>query len=162
MPSLYLETTIPSYLVAHPSRDLIMAAHQQITHEWWLTARDRFDLHISEAVLDEIRRGDAGAAARRLAIVAGLPVLTFSADVASLIRIYGRRLGLAGSGTADLPHFAYAVTYKMDYLVTWNCAHIANGDVIRRLTAINAEIGRPTPVIVTPEGLLAEYRGDFQ
>ena len=124
--------------------------------------RDRFDLHISEAVLDEIRRGDADAVARRLEIIADLPVLAFSEDVASLIRVYGQRLGLMGSATADLPHFAYAVAYKMDYMVTWNCAHIANGDVIRRLVAVNTEIGRPTPVIVTPEGLLTTYRGDVE
>ena len=58
MPTIYLETTIPSYLAAHPSRDLIVAAHQQITHEWWREARHRFDLYISEAVLAEIRAGD--------------------------------------------------------------------------------------------------------
>ncbi len=160
MPSVYLETTIPSYLAAYPSRDLVMAAHQQITHDWWRTAHDRFDLYISEAVLDEIRRGDADAAERRLETVADLAVLAFSQDVESLIRTYDRRLGLAGYGRADLPHFAFAVAYKMDYLVTWNCAHIANGQVIRRLLAVNNEIGRPTPVIVTPEELSMTYPGD--
>ena len=120
MASLYLETTIPSYLAAHPSRDLITAAHQQITHEWWLTASDRFDLHISEAVFSEIQRGDPDAAARRLEIVADLPILACSDDVDSLIRVYAQRLGMVGSATTDLPHFAYAVAYKMDYLVTWN------------------------------------------
>jgi hypothetical protein len=161
MPSVYLESTIPSYLVARPSRDLIAAAHQRLTHEWWTTATHRFDLYLSGAVLDEIRAGDPDYAAERLAIVANLPVLAFSEDVAALIRAYDRRLGLVGSATADLPHFAYAVAYRMDYLVTWNCAHIANGQVIRRLLAVNAEIGRETPVIVTPEELLATYPDDL-
>jgi len=160
MPSVYLETTIASYLAASPSRDLVMAAHQQITHDWWRTARDRFDLYVSEAVLSEIRRGDADAAARRLELTADLPVLAFSEDVEWLIRAYDRRLGLVGSASADLPHFAYAVSYNMDYLVTWNCAHIANGQVIRRLLAVNGEIDRPTPVIVTPEELLTTYPED--
>jgi hypothetical protein len=162
MASVYLESTIPSYLVAGPSRDLIAAAHQQLTHEWWTTAADGFDLYVSEAVLDEVRAGDRKYANDRLRIVAGLPILAFSDDVESLIRTYHRRLGLVGSATADLPHFAYAVAYKMDYLLTWNCAHIANGQVIRRLLAVDAEIGRETPIIVTPEELLTTYPGDVR
>ena len=75
MPTVYLETTIPSYLAARPSRDPIVVAHQQITRDWWNGARERFDLYISEAVLTEIRAGDADVAARRLAILEGLPIL---------------------------------------------------------------------------------------
>ena len=160
MSSVYLETTVPSYLVARPSRDLIVAAHQQITQEWWDTAKDRFDLYVSEAVLGEIRAGDADYAARRMELVAQLDILAFSDDVEGLIRAYHHRLGLVGSATADLPHFAYAVAYTMDYLVTWNCKHIANGQVIRRLNGVNTELGRPTPVIVTPEELLEALPGD--
>lgn len=155
MPSVYLETTIASYLAAQPSRDLIMAAHKQITHEWWLSARDRFDLYISDAVLNEIRGGDPDAAARRLAIVNGLPVLQLNEDVRNLVHEYDRRLGLVGRARADLPHFAFAVAYQMDYLVTWNCRHIANGEVIRRLLDANAALQRPTPLVVTPEEILS-------
>lgn len=162
MPSVYIETTIPSYLTARRSRDLIVAAHQQLTDEWWSSAADRFDLFISEAVLAEIRAGDATYAARRLQLISDLPVLGFSDDVESLIRTYHHRLGLAGSATADIPHFAYAVAYEMDYLVTWNCRHIANGQVIRRLAAVNAEIGRFMPIIVTPEELLPDLPEDEQ
>lgn len=93
-------------------------------------------------------------------LVAELDVLAFSDDVEALIRVYHQRLGLVGSATADLPHFAYAVAYNMDYLVTWNCKHIANGQVIRRLNRVNSELGRPTPVIVTPEELLEALPGD--
>lgn len=94
MSTVYLETTIPSYLAARPSRDLIVAAHQQITHEWWNSAADSYDLVISESVLDEIRAGDTTYAARRLEFVADLPVLAFNDDVHELIGEYGRRLGL--------------------------------------------------------------------
>ena len=153
-PSLYLETTIPSYLAAFPSRDLVIAAHQQITHEWWRDARNRFDLYVSEAVLDEIRSGAPDAVGRRLAIVDGLPVLGLNDEVRALVHAYDEKLGLAGRGRADLPHFAFAVAYEMDYLVTWNCAHIANGDVVRRLRGANAALGRFTPLIVTPEEIL--------
>jgi hypothetical protein len=154
MLSVYLETTIPSYLVARPSRDLIVAAHQQITFEWWNTARDRFDLYVSQAVLDEIQAGDPEYAARRRELIADLDVLAFSQDVEELIRVYFRRLGLAGAATGDLPHFAYSVAYNVDYLVTWNCKHIANGQVVKRLQVVNRELGRPTPIILTPEELL--------
>jgi len=154
MPSVYVETTIPSYLAAYPSRDLVMAAHQQITRDWWRTARERFDLYISEAVLNEIRGGDPEAAARRLEMLGGLPVLALTDDVRNLVREYVPRLGLPGRGRADLPHFAFAVAYEMDYLVTWNCRHIANGEIIRRLMDANTELNRPTPLIVTPEEIL--------
>lgn len=75
MATVYLETTIPSYLVAEPSRDLVVAANQKITHDWWRTARERFDLLISEPVLDEIQAGDPDMAARHLEIIDGLPML---------------------------------------------------------------------------------------
>ncbi len=154
MPSVYLETTIPSYLAAYPSRDLIIAAHQQITHEWWRDAPKRFNLYISEAVLDEIRGGDPDAAVRRLAIVDKLPILELNDDVRALVHAYDQRLGLEGRARADLPHFAFAVAFAMDYLVTWNCAHIANGEIVRRLREANAELNRFTPLIVTPEEIL--------
>lgn len=154
MPTVYLETTVPSYLAALPSRDLVVAAHQQITHEWWQSARRRFDLFVSETVLAEIAGGDPEAAARRTLIVQGLPVLPLTDDILALIREYDRRLGLTSRGRTDLPHFAFAVAHEMDYLVTWNCQHIANGEVIRRLMEANSELGRWTPLIVTPEELL--------
>lgn len=72
-----------------------------------------------------------------------------------LVHEYDRRLGLSGSGRADLPHFAFAVAYEMDYLVTWNCRHIANGEIIRRLIEANTEMDRATPLIVTPEKILS-------
>ena len=159
MPSVYLETTIPSYLAAFPSRDLVIAAHQQITHEWWRTAMDRFDLHISEAVLDEIEAGDCDAAGRRLEIVDGLAVLKFTSEVATLVHAYDEHLGLSGRARADLAHIAFAVAYEMDYLVTWNCRHIANGETIYRLNKANARLGRLAPVIVTPEEMLESPEG---
>lgn len=114
-----------------------------------------------QAVLDEIRLGDPEYAAKRMDIVYDLDVLAFIGDVGFLIREYTARLVLAGSASTDLAHFAYSVAYNMDYLVTWNCRHIANGQVIKRLTKANHEVGRPTPVIITPEELLPRlFEGD--
>jgi hypothetical protein len=152
---VYLETTIPSYLAAHPSRDLIVAAHQQITHEWWPTAKSRFNLYISEAVFAEIKSGDNIAISRRLEIVKDLPILKLNDDVRFLANSYEKELGLTGRAKSDIPHFAFAVSHKMDYLVTWNCNHIANGEIIQRLININKKIGRSTPLILTPEEIMA-------
>jgi hypothetical protein len=159
MPTVYVETTIPSYLAAQPSRDLIVAAHQQITHEWWRDARERFELFVSEAVLAEIRAGDPDMVIRRLELVDGLPILELNNDVRTLVRAYDQHLGLRGRARADVPHFAFAVAYRLDYLVTWNCAHIANGEVIRRLLAVNANLNRTTPLIITPEEILESPEG---
>ena len=159
-PSVYLETTVPSYLAAGPSLDLVVSAHQQVTNEWWRSARERFDLFISEAVLEEIRAGDPEAASRRLEITQGLPVLALNDDIRELVHVYRNDLGLPDRAVADLAHIACAVSYELDYLVTWNCSHIANGEVIRRLMATNVRLTRFTPLIVTPEELLEPSVGE--
>jgi len=156
---LYLESTILSYLTARPSRDLIVAAHQQITHEWWERARGHFDLYVSEAVLLEIGAGDPEAAARRLAAVEGLPRLALTPDVGALALKYQSGLGLPRDARVDVVHIACAVAHRMQYLLTWNCTHIAHGVVIQRLQTLNAKLGVPTPIIVTPEELLASLGG---
>ena len=156
MPSLYLETTIVSYLTAKPSRDIVVAGHQQTTREWWDTSRSRYDLLISEVVLRELQAGDPEAAQLRLQQVQGIPLLGFGDDVTSLARVYHAELQLPPKAGNDILHIAFSVAYEVDYLLTWNCAHIANGHTIKSLVAINDRLGRPTPVIVTPEELLEE------
>ncbi len=154
MQTVYIETSVPSYLAAKGSRDLIIAAHQKITRDWWQKAHKRFDLYVSEAVLTELREGDPDAVSRRLEIVDNLPVPAVNEDIRLLTSHYLKNLGLSGKAQADIPHFAFAVSYEMDYLVTWNCSHIANGQMIKRLAAVNAVIKRTTPIIVTPEELI--------
>ncbi len=159
-PALYLESTVPSYLAAHPSRDLIVAAHQQITHDWWQQARASFGLHISEAILEEISAGDPDAAVRRQVFLEGLPMLALTDEVATLAGEYQSRLGLPQGAQLDAVHLAYSVVYEMEYLLTWNCKHLANGVIIQRLQTHNASLGRATPIIVTPEGLLESPEGE--
>jgi hypothetical protein len=156
MATVYVETTIPSYLTAWTSRDLVRAAHQQITREWWRTARSRFELWVSEAVIEEIAMGDTEAAADRQVAVRGLPILTLTDAVGALAREYDSSLRLPPKARTDVLHIAFAVAYEMDYLVTWNCRHIASGPVIRRLQEVNDIAGRKTPLIVTPEALLED------
>lgn len=159
MTSVYLETTIVSYLAARPSRDLIVAAHQQITHDWWEKSRRGYELFVSEAVLEEIRRGDPEAAQRRLKIVADLPLLGLNDDAEQLSLTYGNELGLPDGAAVDVLHIAMAVAHQMDFLLTWNCAHIANGEVVRRLRTLNEALNRQTPIIVTPEELVRVPNG---
>ena len=154
MQTVYVETSIISYLAAYPSRDLVVAAHQQITRDWWQQVRARFELYISEAVLAEIRSGDPSAGSKRLQLVQDIPILEQTEDVGVLTRHYDKTLGLSGKARADIPHFAFAVSHEMDYLVTWNCSHIANGQMIKRLMKVNTELKRPTPLIVTPEEIM--------
>ena len=154
MKTVYLETTIPSYLAAKPSRDLIVSAHQQVSHQWWDHAKGRFRVVISEAVLEEIRMGDPQVSERRRSIVRGLEILALTDDVRQLVHIYQEELQLPQKAEADLLHIGFAVSYKVDYLLTWNCKHIANGEVIQRLLNTNQKLNRFTPLILTPEELL--------
>ena len=154
MPSLYLETTIPSYLGSRPSRDLIVTAHQQITHEWWEKSRAKFDLYISQTVLDEIVLGDEEAAVRRLAFVENLPILPVTDNIEILAGEYIEKLGLPQRAAVDAVHLACVVENELDYLLTWNCKHLANGEIIQRLQAINLSLALPTPIILTPKELL--------
>lgn len=154
MPSVYVETTVISYLAARPSSDVLLAGHQKATSLWWENAKQAYDLYISEAVWSEILSGDPDAAAKRIELMSDVPILMHSDDVDELIREYDHRLGLEGRAKADLPHFAYAVSYEMDYLVTWNLKHIASGKTISRLQEANEVLGRRSPIILTPESLM--------
>lgn len=154
MPSVYVETTIPSYLTARRSQKLITAAHQEITHRWWEEEAGKHDLFVSPAVLDEVRRGNPGMAERRLAVIKSIPVLTLTEPVGRLIDFYVKVLGLPPKARVDVAHIAFAAAHRIDYLLTWNCAHIANGAVIRKLAAVNAAQSLWTPTIVTPDELM--------
>ena len=158
--TVYVETTIPSYLTSRPSRDLVVAAHQQLTHDWWRRASHLFDLFLSEVVLEEIRAGDSELAHQRRKVVEDLPILTLNAEGRRLADVYRQRLGLHAGASVDLLHIAIAVAHELDYLVTWNCKHIANGQVIQRLLKVNDELGVRTPVILTPEELFGMPSGD--
>jgi hypothetical protein len=153
--TVYVETTVPSYLTARPTADSIRAAHQQLTREWWQLAPPRFRLVVSDAVIAEISAGDPTAAAERLQAVNGLPILGFTEDVKSLVQAYDAAMLLPSNAKADLLYFAFAVAYRVDQLLTWNCTHIANPHVERKLTDLNNAMGRLTPIILTPEQSLA-------
>ena len=152
MPKVYIETSVVSYLTSQPSRDIVLAAHQQITHSWWAT-RARFDLYVSEAVLAEAGGGDPSAAARRMAILASLPVLSITNEVAGLANHFIAVGALPQKAFVDAVHVAAAATHGMDFLLTWNCKHIANAVIRGRLEALCRTRNLQPPMICTPEEL---------
>lgn len=115
---MYLETTIVSYLTALPSHDLVVAAHQQVTRDWWDT-RSAFELYVSQFVLDEAGAGDADAAKRRLAAVADLSVLDLTPDVRLVAGEILRHGGMPAKAFIDAVHVAVAAAHGVDYLLTW-------------------------------------------
>ncbi len=152
-PKVYLETTIPSYLSAWPSRDLVIAAHQQITHEWWEN-RDRFDLFTSQIVWQEVSSGDKEAMARRMEFVESIPVLELNSEASALAQELVRRRALPRQAAVDALHVAIAVMNGMDYLLTWNCTHIANAVIRGKIEHVCRSKGYEPPIICTPEELL--------
>lgn len=151
MAKVYLETSFISYLVARPSRDLIMAAHQQTTREWWEKERLKHEVYSSDAVWEEARRGDPVGAASRLSVLADLPILAVSDETEELARRLISKHALPQKAFLDAIHIAVASVYGMDYLLTWNCKHIANLTMRSAIEKTCREAGYDPPVIGTPE-----------
>lgn len=155
-PRLYMETTIPSYLTSRPSRDLIIAGHQQITKEWWERRRDAFQVYISQLVVDEASGGDPGAARERRKVIKDFALLEITPEVG----LVASRILAAGiiprKAATDAAHIAIAAVHGMDFLLTWNCVHIANAAIAKAVANICRQHGFECAVICTPEELLGE------
>ena len=151
----YLDANVISYLTARPSRDALTAVHQQLTHEWWARHRQAFDLHISELVLFEIRRGDRDAAEARLAFVRGLPVLHITSEARALAQRIFRATTLPDKAIRDALHMALATVNAMDFLLTWNCTHLANAVILKIVNGVCRDSGYEPPIVCTPEELLS-------
>jgi predicted nucleic acid-binding protein len=153
---VYIETSIISYLTARPSRDLIVAAHQQRTHEWWDQRRADFDLFVSQPVIQEAGLGDQQAAGKRLEVLSAIPTLALNDEATVLARTLLEARVLPEKATQDALHIAIATVHRIDYLMTWNCRHLANAEVIKQLGRVCRAGGREPPVICTPEELLGD------
>jgi predicted nucleic acid-binding protein len=153
---IYIETTVISYLTAWPSRDLVRAAHQHLTREWWETRRVGFESYVSQIVMQEVSAGDPDAAAQRVQAVKDLAVLQVTDDVPRLAEELIQRVPLPAKAAADAVHIAMAVVHGMDYLLTWNCTHIANAALRSRIDAICRARGYEPVIICTPEELLED------
>ena len=152
--SVYLETTIISYLVARPSRDLIVAGHQQITIEWWEKVSFKFQCYVSEAVIEESEKGDIEVSKKRLDLISDFQVLAVNEEIKKIASIFFEHLRIPEKSRLDSFHLATACWYKMDYLLSWNCKHIVSGSVRKLLNEINEELKIYIPIICTPEELM--------
>jgi predicted nucleic acid-binding protein len=152
--SLYLETTVPSYLAGAIANDLTTAAHIEATKRWWADEREKYRLFVSAVVLNEIVRGNPDIAEERRQLVFRLPRLQVTAAVVQLAGRLFEHLKLPGSARTDAFHLALACTYEMDFLLTWNMKHIAGGHIRRALEKLQRTSGIVIPTICTPEELL--------
>ncbi len=153
-PSVYLETSFVSYLTARPSRNLIVAAHQSITSDWWENQRQLFDLFISQVVVDEAKLGDPQAAAKRLKVLENIAHLDISEEIADFSDNLIENHIVPESELRDAIHIAISCVYGIDYLLTWNCKHIANAQKRKEIETVCIKFGYIFPVICTPEELL--------
>ena len=153
---IYIESTIPSYVVARPARDLLQAARQQLTRDWWDFQREKHELFTSQVVLDEIADGEHEMAQRRLELVAGLTVLDLTPAAETLASQVLHSGLLPATADGDAAHIALATVHGMDILLTWNCRHIANAAIVGRLRRLAESHEYTLPEIYTPEELLGE------
>jgi len=156
MQTIYIETSIVSYLTALPARDLIAAAWQSATSSWWETQRQRFELFTSQLVVDEAGQGDPQAAQRRLQSLADIPHLPMPDPVIDLARALLDEGALPEKATDDALHVAVSAYHGLDYLLTWNYRHIDNAEMKPRIRSVCAVHGRTCPEICTPLELMGE------
>jgi hypothetical protein len=156
MPTLYVETSIVSYLRSRPSAQVVAAARQLLTRKWWETERPNYELVTSQYVLDEAADGDAEVASVRLAALAGVPLLPVENAILSIADEILRKAILPRSASVDALHIAMVAHHQVDYLLTWNCSHIANAKILPMVFDVLDGRGLPRPIICTPEELLTD------
>lgn len=154
--SVYLETSVISYLASRPSRDLLVAAHQEVTNRWWEEKSSFFKLFISQSVLQEIRLGDPEQSQKRFMLVESIELLKINEDVLLIARTIKNAKLLPEKAAEDIFHIAISSAHNIDYLLTWNCKHIANIKIQKQLRVLCASIGFNLPYIGTPLELLGD------
>ena len=153
-PRVYIETSIPSYLTARQNNDLRAMANQNTTIEWWENRKPEFDIYISEFVVAESSQGDPEAAARRFNAIENIPELNVTEDVRQLARALVVEGPIPKGSEIDAYHIAVAAVNGMDYLLTWNCVHIANATIRPKVEAVCRNHGFEPPIICTPQELM--------
>ena len=151
---VYIETSIPSYLTARQSNDLRAMANQNTTIEWWESCKSNFEVYISEFVLAESSQGHPDAAYRRLKAIEDIPLLKITAEVKILGKAFVNEGPIPKGSEIDAFHIAVAAVNGMDYLLTWNCKHIANAMMRPKVEIVCKRYGFLPPVICTPQELM--------
>jgi hypothetical protein len=155
--SLYVESTIPSYIRGRTSRDIIIAGRQAAARLFWETKRQDFDLFVSDYVLDEITRGDPLAARERQDCIADITILKKNDEIDKLALIYKSLLGIPNRAQTDCNHLATCVIEGIDYLLTWNCSHLGP-EAQMKIQEYNENNGLWVPALVTPEVFLPDVK----
>ncbi|PAX60063.1 type II toxin-antitoxin system VapC family toxin [Brunnivagina elsteri] len=146
----YIETSIFGYLTARSTKNLILAANIEVTKDWWDNCRGSLDLYASQIVLDEAALGDSEIAEQRIQMLQSITLLEPSELAQELVIQFLSKTNLPAKAANDAAHIAIATVHGMDYLLTWNCKHIANAHIQKKLTQICSEFGYELPTICTP------------
>ncbi len=154
MPRVYIETSIVSYLRQRPSNQVVAAARQLLTRRWWDEERENYELVTSQYVLDEAAKGDLQLARDRLDSLANLPLLRLDRQIDDLAAEIISRSILPPMSQLDAFHIAIAAHHRIDYLLTWNCTHIANARILPGIHRLLAENHCFIPIICTPEEMV--------
>ena len=152
--TVYIETSFVSYLTANLSRDLIVAVHQQITKTWWEDYSHEFEIYISELVIRESMAGNKDASLKRNEVLKKLSVLELKQEVHGLAQQFLEHKAIPKKAVEDALHVATACVHGIDYLLTWNCKHIANAQIRNALIEVSSDFGYNLPIICTPEELM--------
>lgn len=151
---MYVETSVISYLTAWASRDVVVAGHQQVTHDWWKSSQDGFEVLASELVVQEASVGDRDAAQDRLVVLNTQTLLEITESSRDLARELVIAAAIPAKAAEDALHLAIAATNGVEYLATWNCRHLANATMRERIETVCRDAGYQPPIICTPEELL--------
>ncbi len=154
MATVYIETSIVSYLRQRPSAQVVMAARQILTHQWWDDERGGYELVTSQYVLDEASVGDPVLVAERLQSLEGIPLLPLEMEIGVIANEIMSRAILPPKASIDALHIAMVAHHRIQYLLTWNCKHIANAKILPRIHDVLADLGCPIPIICTPEEMV--------
>ena len=154
--TIYIESTIPSYLVARPSRDLLKLSRQIASRQWWDEVLPSYDPYVSRYVLQEISDGDPQAATRRQKAIEGFTFLETSEQIEKLALVILKKIRIPEKSKIDAYHLAIAITHGMDYVISWNFNHIVGPPVRKTFAEIGRELNLVMPILCTPSDFLGE------
>ena len=152
---IYIETSVISYLTSRTSRDLVAAARQQLTTEWWESRSREYALFVSQPVVSEASDGDRNAAKKRISVINKVPLLDVTEEAGELAKFLIEEIPFPEKATIDALHIAIACVHEMDFILTWNFKHIANAAIRSKLEVLTHSKEFKLPVICTPEELLS-------
>jgi predicted nucleic acid-binding protein len=154
LPRVYIETSIVSYLRQRQSTQVVAAARQLLTRRWWINERTSYELVTSQYVIDEAADGDPQIAQERLDLLLDVPLLQLGPEIDDIASEIMSRAILPAKAQVDALHIATAVHHRIDYLLTWNCTHIANARILPKIHRVLVDLECFIPVICTPEEML--------